>query len=193
MLKYCMLNKLAHRCKKSIGQIVLFLSYLIILRFTNGPCQGGGNQNGTCYTEQECSSKGGNNGGSCASGFGVCCISMQFFLELANDVMVYWSYVIQSLCLAEPPRQKTAPTLTPAVWRTSLTDVAWLRYVHALTTYVRYLMGVVDVIMVVGKHYFVGDSVKARLQHLHDHWSQRWHEHSCQEKGTEHWCYQGNW
>ncbi len=44
-------------------------------RFTNGPCEGSGNRNGTCYTSQECESKGGTDGGSCASGFGVCCIS----------------------------------------------------------------------------------------------------------------------
>merc|ERR1711944_7114 len=30
-------------------------------------------KNGTCYTAEECSNKGGTNGGSCASGFGVCC------------------------------------------------------------------------------------------------------------------------
>ncbi len=48
----------------------------LLNRFANGPCQGSGNQNGTCFTEQECESRGGTNAGSCASGFGVCCISM---------------------------------------------------------------------------------------------------------------------
>ena len=43
-------------------------------RFQNGPCAGGNNMNGTCYTEAECESRGGTNGGTCASGFGVCCI-----------------------------------------------------------------------------------------------------------------------
>ena len=43
--------------------------------FANGPCVGGNNRNGTCYTEAECGSRGGSSGGSCASGFGVCCIS----------------------------------------------------------------------------------------------------------------------
>jgi len=32
-----------------------------------------GSKNGTCYTAEECSNKGGTNAGSCASGFGVCC------------------------------------------------------------------------------------------------------------------------
>lgn len=29
---------------------------------------------GTCYTKDECSSKGGNPTGGCAAGFGVCCV-----------------------------------------------------------------------------------------------------------------------
>ena len=47
-------------------------------RFNNGPCSGDNNLNGTCYTEQECSSRGGVNGGSCAAGFGICCIRKFF-------------------------------------------------------------------------------------------------------------------
>lgn len=45
-----------------------------IAKFQNGPCIGDGTRNGTCYTESECSALGGANGGSCADGFGVCCI-----------------------------------------------------------------------------------------------------------------------
>jgi len=45
-----------------------------VVRFPNDPCTiGSSSKNGTCYTAEECSSKGGTNGGSCASGFGVCC------------------------------------------------------------------------------------------------------------------------
>merc|ERR1712141_654694 len=43
-----------------------------VVRFPNTVCVGT-TQNGTCYTAEECSSKGGVNDGSCASGFGVCC------------------------------------------------------------------------------------------------------------------------
>lgn len=43
-----------------------------VVRFPNTVCVGT-TQNGTCYTAEECSSKGGANDGSCASGFGVCC------------------------------------------------------------------------------------------------------------------------
>ncbi len=45
-------------------------------RFQNSICPGANGVNGTCYTQEECSDRGGTNGGSCASGFGVCCQSM---------------------------------------------------------------------------------------------------------------------
>merc|ERR1711963_288678 len=46
-----------------------------VVRFPNDICViSGGTKNGTCYTAEECSNKGGTNGGSCASGFGVCCV-----------------------------------------------------------------------------------------------------------------------
>ena len=38
-------------------------------------CVGSSSRNGTCYTESECEDKGGTAAGSCADGFGVCCIS----------------------------------------------------------------------------------------------------------------------
>jgi len=40
--------------------------------FPNDPCDAD-TKNGTCYTAEECSQKGGTNSGSCASGYGVCC------------------------------------------------------------------------------------------------------------------------
>merc|ERR1711953_628549 len=51
-----------------------------VIQFNNGPCQstststGSSNRNGTCYTENECTSKGGSVAGNCAAGFGVCCV-----------------------------------------------------------------------------------------------------------------------
>lgn len=50
------------------------LSSFQIVRFPNDGCVGSNNRNGTCYTSQECSSKKGSSSGSCADGFGVCCI-----------------------------------------------------------------------------------------------------------------------
>merc|ERR1712226_364699 len=45
-----------------------------VVRFKNTACSGSNNKNGTCYTEAECSAKGGSAQGSCSSGYGVCCI-----------------------------------------------------------------------------------------------------------------------
>jgi len=50
-----------------------FLSMFNIVRFPNDHCDAGDSRNGTCYTKEECSNKGGTEDGSCASGYGVCC------------------------------------------------------------------------------------------------------------------------
>lgn len=49
------------------------ISTFQVVRFPNDGCTGSNSRNGTCYTSQECSSKGGSSSGSCADGFGVCC------------------------------------------------------------------------------------------------------------------------
>ena len=44
-------------------------------RFPNGACMSSSaGKNGTCYAEDECSNKGGTGYGSCAGGYGVCCV-----------------------------------------------------------------------------------------------------------------------
>merc|ERR1712226_891429 len=45
-----------------------------VVRFPNDACVGTSARNGTCYTEAECTNKNGANAGSCAQGFGVCCV-----------------------------------------------------------------------------------------------------------------------
>jgi len=50
------------------------ISSFQIVKFPNDACDGSGTRNGTCYTTQECADKGGESSGSCADGFGVCCI-----------------------------------------------------------------------------------------------------------------------
>merc|ERR1712051_280986 len=56
-----------HR-KKAIG-------IFNIVKFPNDVCDAGpGNQNGTCYTAEECTSREGIATGSCADGYGVCCV-----------------------------------------------------------------------------------------------------------------------
>jgi len=49
------------------------ISTFQVVRFPNDICVGSNSRNGTCYTSQECTSKGGSSSGSCADGFGVCC------------------------------------------------------------------------------------------------------------------------
>jgi len=47
-----------------------------VVRFPNDACDSDDNsKNGTCYTKEECSERGGTESGTCASGFGVCCIN----------------------------------------------------------------------------------------------------------------------
>ncbi len=63
-----------------LGQNVLYLSLVIslfsIVRFANSGCTTSTGLNGTCFTSAECSSNGGVATGTCASGFGVCCVGI---------------------------------------------------------------------------------------------------------------------
>jgi len=56
------------------GRISKFLNLFSVIRFSNEPCIGNNGRNGTCYTEKQCRDKGGVESGSCAGGFGVCCV-----------------------------------------------------------------------------------------------------------------------
>jgi len=49
------------------------LSVFQVVKFSNSICAGS-SRNGTCYTAAECSNIGGSKDGTCADGFGVCCI-----------------------------------------------------------------------------------------------------------------------
>ena len=62
-----------------------------VVRFPNAPCGSANNFNGTCYTASECSSLGGSSSGSCASGFGVCCV---FTLSCGSRTNANTSYAI---------------------------------------------------------------------------------------------------
>jgi len=50
-----------------------------VVEFPNDVCTGNGNNGrvGTCYTKEECEDKGGMAQGSCAEGYGVCCVMQQ--------------------------------------------------------------------------------------------------------------------
>ncbi|XP_059098058.1 uncharacterized protein LOC131892271 isoform X2 [Tigriopus californicus] len=49
------------------------LTMFEIIRFANDPCIGQGSKEGTCYTSDECTTRGGINSGTCAQGYGICC------------------------------------------------------------------------------------------------------------------------
>jgi len=82
---------------KSTGRV---FSLFNVVQFDNEGCKstsslassGSGNthRNGTCYTSTECRDKGGSAAGSCAAGFGVCCV---FTLEDSGDINENCTYI----------------------------------------------------------------------------------------------------
>ncbi|XP_059098558.1 uncharacterized protein LOC131892742 [Tigriopus californicus] len=69
------------------------LSLFQVIQFQNGPCSTGGTRNGTCYTSNECTSRGGASVGSCANGFGICCA---FALGCGDMSSENCTYLVQS-------------------------------------------------------------------------------------------------
>ena len=53
------------------------MSLFTIVSFKNDPCQSLNGNNGTCLSSKDCALRGGIKSGTCASGFGTCCISMK--------------------------------------------------------------------------------------------------------------------
>jgi len=51
-----------------------FLNLITWVKFDNTECAATSGDNGTCFTSNECSEIGGTADGTCASGFGVCCV-----------------------------------------------------------------------------------------------------------------------
>merc|ERR1712211_5512 len=50
------------------------VSIFNIVKFKNDPCEADDDKSGTCYTEDECADRQGTASGSCAEGYGVCCV-----------------------------------------------------------------------------------------------------------------------
>lgn len=69
------------------------LNPLNIIRFPNDVCTASSatNTEGTCYSASECASRGGSSSGSCASGFGVCCLLQAGCGDNINTNNTYWS------------------------------------------------------------------------------------------------------
>lgn len=88
-----------------------------VVRFPNDVCTGT-TRNGTCFTAEECSSKGGVNEGSCASGFGVCCVIK---LACGGTTSNNNSYIVQSgvTALSSPCSYSVCPCST---------DICRIRY-----------------------------------------------------------------
>merc|ERR1719370_1006683 len=63
-----------------------------IIKFANDPCIGS-SRNGTCFTKAECENEGGTESGSCADGFGVCCI---LILSDGGTTSLNQSYIVQA-------------------------------------------------------------------------------------------------
>eukprot|EP00095_Tigriopus_kingsejongensis_P011402 maker-scaffold68_size422247-snap-gene-3.22 protein:Tk11402 transcript:maker-scaffold68_size422247-snap-gene-3.22-mRNA-1 annotation:"PREDICTED: uncharacterized protein LOC100161421" len=65
--------------RNPIGQIIF-----PPLHLRNNPCVGNDGKNGTWYSLDECEKKRGRNGGSCASGFGQCCVCNALDVDQAS-------------------------------------------------------------------------------------------------------------
>merc|ERR1711971_481848 len=81
-----------------------------VIKFPNDVCAGA-SRNGTCYTAEECSTKGGASDGSCASGFGACC---GFALSCGGSASENQTYLIQSsvTTLTSPCKYTICPAST---------------------------------------------------------------------------------
>lgn len=63
-----------HEAVSSNNRDEKFLSVFQIVKFKNDACPASDGNMGVCFTEAECSAKGGVASGNCASAFGVCCV-----------------------------------------------------------------------------------------------------------------------
>jgi len=74
-LSSSLLGKNATQLEEEGGRAGKALSLFTVVQFPNTVCDSSSvGRNGTCYTANECQAKGGSTGGTCASGFGVCCV-----------------------------------------------------------------------------------------------------------------------
>ena len=65
-------------------------------RFPNGACMSSSaGKNGTCYAEDECTNKGGTGYGSCAGGYGVCCVCKSEFYFIF--FMLFILYILSGM------------------------------------------------------------------------------------------------
>jgi len=100
------------------------ISLFSIVTFQNLGCQSQDvTRNGTCFTSTECTDKGGKKSGSCAAGFGVCCLFL--FQDTGAQITQNCSY-IQSPNFPSTFTSATASSLTYTIHKCS-NDVCALR------------------------------------------------------------------
>jgi len=106
---------------KSRGEKVF--SLFSIIQFPNQACTSTSEiySNGTCYTSNECSSRGGSAQGNCAAGFGVCCVF--FFSATGSIVSQNNSYIVNPNF---PSNFATAGTITYTISKESI-DICRIR------------------------------------------------------------------
>jgi len=77
-------------CEAEDNRLKKAFSVFNIVKFKNDACAGSDMKNGTCYTEAECSDRGGKSSGSCAEGYGVCCVFTLGCNEKAAENCTYF-------------------------------------------------------------------------------------------------------
>lgn len=86
------------------------ISLFNVVQFPNTNCAGNNGNNGTCYTQQECDIRNGANGGSCADGYGVCCvISLACGAQTAENITY-----LQMAATVNPPSTSCEYTICPS-------------------------------------------------------------------------------
>jgi len=92
-----------------------------VVRFQNDVC-GGGSRNGTCLTSEMCEDQSGTADGTCADGFGVCCV---FELKCGEASSQNNTYIVQTSTTTQPVagNSECAYTICPAS-----TNVRRIRY-----------------------------------------------------------------
>merc|ERR1711963_80372 len=120
-----------------------------VVRFPNDVCAGT-TRNGTCFTAEECSNIGGTNEGSCASGFGVCCVLK---LSCGQTTSQNNSYLVQSsvTTLTSPCTYKVCPCSS---------DICRIRYdftAHTLASQSTFTAAQDPADTVLTQNYAIGD------------------------------------
>lgn len=83
------------------------ISVFQVVKFKNDVCKGNNARNGTCFTSAECSNIGGASSGSCADGFGVCCVVK--LTKGGTSSSVNNTYIVQTAFTAGSSKYEICP------------------------------------------------------------------------------------